>query len=216
VSISEGPRLAEQQIIFVAYLLALKLAGMAGGALSLVLILFSRFSPIGMKSITLPFPIFKTTFFRLFYNLIFFVFYHIALPALEILYFTVFLPEATHSEDNSTKDTAPLLNKKELTFFNTLLICASYAGVTWCASWFIVTRFFAQLFITGIAFGLMFLLLKVKKDRDFKTVVVARYALSLGVFIWLLWLAATRKEWFKRSQPEYMFAGNVKNIWARA
>lgn len=169
-----------------------------------------------MKSITLPFPIFKTGFFRIFYNLIFFIFYHIALPALEILYFTVFLPEATHSEDNSTKDTAPLLNKKELSFFNTLLICASYAGVTWFASWFIVTRFFAQLFITGLAFGLMFLLLKVKKDRDFKTVVVARYALSLGVFIWLLWLAATRVEWFKRSQPEYMFAGNVKNIWGRA
>lgn len=173
--------------------------GMAGGALSLVLILFSRFSPIGMKSITLPFPIFKTGFFRIFYNLIFFIFYHLALPALEILYFTVFLPETTFSQDNSTKDTAPLLNKKELTFINILLICGSYAGITWCATWFIVTRFFAQLFITAVAFGIMFLLLKVKKDRDFKTVVVVRYALSFGMFIWLLWLASTRKEWFKRS-----------------
>ena len=181
----------------------------------MVLILFSRFSPLGMKSITLPFPIFKTHFFRLFYNLVFFVLYHIGLPALEIVYFTVFLPEATHTVDNSNKDTAPLLNKKELTFFNKLLICASYAAVTWCASWFIVTRFFAQLFISGCAFGIMFFLLKVKKDRDFKTVVIVRYALSFAMFIWLLWLASTRKDWFKRSQPEYMFEGNVKNIWKR-
>jgi hypothetical protein len=216
--------------------LVLKLTGILGGAGGAILFLFSLISPIGMKSITLPFPICSSGFFRMIYNLFFLALYHLALPATEILYFTVFLPDIVSSIQTApTPPPAPgapgnlapapqsqfaalpqvPLIKKELGIIPTLIICGAYAGVTWFSSFFIVTAFFAQLFVTGIAFAIMFVLLKVKRDQDFKKAVAIRYALSIAMLIWLLFLASTRANWFKRAQPQFMYEGNPANIWAK-
>lgn len=219
----------------------LKLAGILGGAGGAILFFFSLISPLGMKSITLPFPICSSGFFRMLYNLFFLALYHLALPGAEILYYTVFLPEIVISAQAASAPPAPgattnianpanpgpgqqsqfaappqvPLIKKELGFIPTLVICGAYAGVTWFSSFFIVTGIFAQLFVTGIAFAIMFVLLKVKREQDFKKAVAIRYALSIAMLIWLLFLASTRANWFKRAQPEFMYEGNPSNIWAK-
>jgi hypothetical protein len=157
--------------------------------------------PFGMKVLTLPFPYFKTTFFRLIYNLLFLVLYHVALPAAEVAYYTVFLPELMPESAN------------ELT--QNLFISGFYALFNWFAIIFIVKRFFAQLFVTGLTFGIMFGIMIVKKKKGLSLAIIARYVISIGVLIWLLWLAMTRKGWLNRKQPVYNFSGNVKNIWRR-
>lgn len=177
----------------------LKLAGIGGAGLGFILCLLCRISPIGMKVLTLPFPYFKTGFFRLFYNLLFLILYHLILPAAETAYYTIFLPELCPDAET----------------IKNLMIAGAYAGMNWFGIVFIFKRFFAQLFITALAFGIMFGLLMLKKQRGLPLALTARYALSFAVLFWLLWLAMTRKGWLRRKQPEYNFEGNVKNIWRR-
>lgn len=153
-----------------------------------------------MKVLTLPFPYFRTTFFRLFYNLLFLILYHLILPGAEVAYYSIFLPEVCPE------------GKEMIT---NLMISGAYAGMNWFAIVFIFKRFFAQLFITALAFGIMFGLLTLKKQKGLPLAVTARYTLSFAVLFWLLWLAMTRKGWLRRKQPEYNFDGNVKNIWRR-
>ena len=98
---------------------------------------------------------------------------------------------------------------------NNLMISGAYAGMNWFGIVFIFKRFFAQLFITALSFGVMYGLLTLKKSKGLPLTVTARYALGFAILFWLLWLAMTRKGWLKRKQPEYNFSGNVSNIWRR-
>lgn len=185
---------------FILTFLVLKLAGIGGAGLGFLLCLYCRFSPLGFKVLTLPFPYFSSAFFSIIYNFLFFILYFIALPAAEVAFFTVFLPHVCPEG-------------KEL--ITNLMVAGAFAGMNWFAIVFIIERFFAQLFLTAFAFGLMYGLLLVKKQKGLALAVTARYAFAIAMLFWLLWLAMTRKGWMNRKQPEYNFNGNVKNIWKR-
>jgi hypothetical protein len=179
-------------------LIVLKLAGIGGGVVGLILIILCWISPLGMKSITLPFPYFQTIFFQMIYNLLFMALYYVALPAAEVAYYTIFLQELV-----------PQGNEMIANFF----IAGAYAGMNWFAIVWIVKRFFAQLFVTGLAFGVMFGILTLKKKKGLPIAVTARYALGFAILFWMIWMAMTRKGWMHRSQPEFYFNGTTSNIW---
>ena len=178
-----------------------KLAGIGGAALGFIFALYSMIFPIKMTAFILPFPLFRGWFFKFFYNIFFLILYCVALPAGEVAYYVVFL-----------RDLVPDENK----MMQNLMISGFYALMNWFAIIFMFKGFFAQIFITLLAFGSMFAIIHMVNTRNLTPLTVTlRYVLSWAVLFWLIYLAMSRKGWLGRSTPDYYYNGNVKNIWRR-
>lgn len=178
-----------------------KLAGIGAGLLGFILVLYSLIFPLKMKALILPFPLFRGWFFKLFYNIFFLLLYGVALPAGEMAYYVVFLRELV-PEDNKV--------------IEALFISGFYALMNWCGVVFIFKGFFSQIFVTALAFGIMFGIIHLVNTRNLTPLTVTvRYILAWAILIWLIYLAMTRKGWLGRSTPDYYYNGNVKNIWRR-
>ena len=182
-------------------ILVAKLAGITGGGLGFIFMLYSMFFPLKMTAFFLPMPIWKGWFFKLLYHIFFFVLYGVALPLGEILYYVVFLREIVPDKNKTMQ---------------ALMISGFYALTNWFAIIFMFKDFFAQLWITILAFGAIFGLLYIVINRNSVPLgVTIRFALSFAVMFWLLYLDMSRKNWLPRSTPNYYYNGNVKNIWRR-
>jgi len=178
-----------------------KLSIIGAACLGVFFALYSMLFPIKMTAFILPFPLFRTFFFKFIYNILFLVLYCLALPAAEIAYYVIFL-----------RDIVPGSNK----FIQNLIIAGAYTGTCWFAIIFMFKGFFTQIFITLLCFGLMFGLMHLVTTRNLTPLTVTlRYAFSLAVLIWLIYLCMSRKGWLRRNTPFYYYHGNVKNIWRR-
>ena len=103
------------------------------------------------------------------YNLIFLVIFHLILPAAEMAYYAVFL------EDIIPDSTADMMKN--------IFISGSFAAMNYFAMVWIFKRFFAEIFLAALAFGVMFAILTFKKSKGFMFATTIRYAISIGVLI---------------------------------
>ena len=174
--------------------------GAFGGAGGIFLIFYSLLTPLKLTQLMLPFPNFKGFMGRLLYHLFFFVLYFVALPFGEIAYYVVFLDSEL---------------KKNYSAFRDLVIAAAYFFFNMNVLAHVAKGFFSQLFLAFVCFGIMMGMLYINNSKGFNYVVAVRCAVSVAVFVWLLFLWASHKWGWKRKSPSSYYIGNPKNIWRK-
>jgi len=165
----------------------------------MLMILFSVISPIGPRMVIIPLPSQnRSIVLRMFYYLLFLIFYTVILPIGEVLYYFVFCLK-------NWRDLNPKLGHFIVLIGYTLM---NYLSLIW-----IVDGFFAQIFVAlvslAVGAGIVFL----RDKENLYTCLAIRSGLAIGITLWILYEGIVRNGYLYKKQPEFYFGGDSRNIF---
>ena len=172
--------------------------------LAILLVLWARYVPFGIESLTMPMP-YKTGFWTFVYYGIF-VLLWLLWAALENIFFN-FFGYIELSEDYSREDYGEENNS--VLWMIVVSLCVALLNFAVLSQ--IMRNFWAVLVISVLAFVMNFLLVKTRVVSGVKVSTAARVGFALAILVWLLYLALTKVP-FKRANPNVYQGYNEANM----